>query len=518
MRSLAILLSFSMGFLSLSQEIVWIRIIGFAYAGKPQAFAYVLVMFLAGIALGAFLGKKACERFPNIIGIAGWSLLIAGLIDLGVLTFLPDLFYMRGSWLRLGLLSAMIIVTAAGKAVLFPVVHHMGSSLNDRLGRSVSTVYFANIAGSTTGPLITGIVLLEWLSSANTLRLIAACTLLLAAVTLFIVKSAHGTMTKVAFALMAVLSVGTLISIDKNNTELIYAITRAKPGSIRYLVENRHGIIHVVRGENDVDRVYGGNAYDGHTTTDLHSNVNGMDRTYLLHVLQPKPKRVLVIGLATGAWLKVLTMNPTIEHIDVIEINSGYLEVTRHYNELKSIFDDPRVHIHVTDGRHFLRASDERYDLILMNTSWYWRAYSTNLLSENFEKIVRSKLNPGGLFAFNTTWSGDSFYTASQVFKHTFRYGNFIYCSDHDMLPDIKLAPERLMALSISGKPVFSPDSPADRAAIEKLMEHKVESIEEVIAGSARKLEVITDQNMITEFKHGLRFGRLFGGEESENH
>ena len=92
MRLLAILLSFSMGFLSLSQEIVWVRIVGFVYAGKPQGFAYVLVMFLAGIALGAYLGKKACERFKNIVGIAGWALFIAGLVDLGVLLYLPHLF------------------------------------------------------------------------------------------------------------------------------------------------------------------------------------------------------------------------------------------------------------------------------------------------------------------------------------------------------------------------------------------------------------------------------------------
>ena len=53
MRSLALLLSFSVGFLSLSQEIAWVRIVGFAYQGKPQAFSFVLVVFLAGIASGA---------------------------------------------------------------------------------------------------------------------------------------------------------------------------------------------------------------------------------------------------------------------------------------------------------------------------------------------------------------------------------------------------------------------------------------------------------------------------------
>ena len=515
MRLLAILLSFSMGFLSLSQEIVWVRIVGFVYAGKPQGFAYVLVMFLAGIALGAYLGKKACERFKNIVGIAGWALFIAGLVDLGVLLYLPHLFSLEATYLRLGLLSALIVLTATAKSVLFPVVHHMGSSLNDRLGRSVSQVYFANIAGSTTGPLITGLVLLDYLSSANALRAIAACTLALAAITLFRVKSLHGLLTKVAFAVMAVLSIGTLVSIDKDNHELIYAITGAKPNSIRYLVENRHGIIHVVKGENNADKVYGGNVYDGHTTTDLHLNINGMDRAYLLHALKPSPKRVLVIGLATGAWVKVLTMDPKIERIDVVEINPAYRDITRNYPALLSIFDDPRVHIHITDGRHYLRATEDHFDLILMNTTWNWRAYATNLLSVDFERMVKAKLNPDGVFAFNSTWSPDAFFTVSSVFKYAFVYGNFVYAADHELLPRIPQAKERLLELTDNGVPVFDPNSKGDQDAIAALINKPTETIDQVIAKTPRKLEIITDQNMITEFKYGIHLGRRFAADEA---
>ena len=46
--------------------------------------------------------------------------------------------------------------------------------------------------------------------------------------------------------------------------------------------------------------------------------------------------------------------------------------------------------------------------------------------------------------------------------------------------------------------------------AINALMQRKFETIEEKIASSPVKPEVITDQNMLTEFKHGLKFGRQF--------
>ena len=43
-------LSFAIGFLSLSEEILWVRLVGFAYSGVPQSFSFVLGSFLLGIA------------------------------------------------------------------------------------------------------------------------------------------------------------------------------------------------------------------------------------------------------------------------------------------------------------------------------------------------------------------------------------------------------------------------------------------------------------------------------------
>ena len=50
-----------------------------------------------------------------------------------------------------------IVGTAAIKSVLFPIVHHLGSSSSGpRVGRSVSNIYFGNIIGATLGPVMTG--------------------------------------------------------------------------------------------------------------------------------------------------------------------------------------------------------------------------------------------------------------------------------------------------------------------------------------------------------------------------
>jgi hypothetical protein len=50
------------GYISLSQEIIWVRAISYASGGLSHVFGHVLGFFLLGVAAGAFLGKKVCER------------------------------------------------------------------------------------------------------------------------------------------------------------------------------------------------------------------------------------------------------------------------------------------------------------------------------------------------------------------------------------------------------------------------------------------------------------------------
>ena len=53
MFSFAWWLALLIGFLSLSEEILWVRVAGFAYRTLPPAFSFVLMFYLLGIAMRA---------------------------------------------------------------------------------------------------------------------------------------------------------------------------------------------------------------------------------------------------------------------------------------------------------------------------------------------------------------------------------------------------------------------------------------------------------------------------------
>jgi spermidine synthase len=494
------LLAFGVGFLSLSEEILWVRVVSFMGHGVPQAFAFVLAMFLLGVALGASLGRRACHASPSdTLRSAIVLLVLSSLITLSLPSLIGEVGESSFRWLVVG---SLITASAAAKATLFPIAHHLGSEIGTgRIGRTVSRVYFFNIAGSTLGPIVTGFVLMDYFSVGALFLLLGASGLVLSSVV--------ATWLSPRWLLVGpAIVMSAWVAIDRDDHSMIVALVDGTvPGEVVQVVENRHGILHVVRDGGAGDIVYGGNVYDGRTNLDLVANSNRIDRLYLLAALHREPARILVIGLSSGAWTRVLAEFPTVERIDVVEINPGYLQVIRNYPDIAPILHDPRIHIHIDDGRRWLRRHpDLRFDLIVMNTTYHWRAYSTNLLAVDFLAMARQHLEPGGLITYNATGSPDALYTATQAFPHAYRWSNFVYAANWDFR-DLNWPGARDQVLGVA-RAFSTRDDPALGTvphAVDELLATPFVDVESVASEAGRPLETVTVQNMITEYRYGRR-------------
>jgi Spermine/spermidine synthase domain len=494
-------LSFVIGFLSLSIEIVWVRIIGFGYKTLPPAFSFVLACYLLGIALGAALGKRLCERTQNLYAAAALVLSLSALFDVVSPIFVGKVIATHTSNLSFPALA--IICTAALKSTLFPVVHHLGSvAIGARVGRSVSRIYFGNIIGATLGPLVTGFLAFDYLSTDECLGVGAAVALLCA--TACVLKSPRPLLIVVPLLASIVASVIAIKSISPG------------PGSLRPLADgaialtdytaNSHGIIHTARTAQGV-YIFGGNVYDGIATANVDTNPNRLDRVYVLALVHPNVKRVLAIGLSGGAWIRALEGFPGIEEIDVIEINPAYVDLDRHYPQLSGFLKDPRVHIYIDDGRRWLRRNpDLRFDAIVQNTTYYWRANSGNLLSREYFLNCRQHLNPGGVMLANTTGSFDVFATVQSVFPAVYRYTNFLVASDHPLAKDIA----RLWEVRRPDGKLFQPGIAKPNSVVARLASAPLEPAAQFLARHGTAGEIVTDDNLLTEYRHGRRFGPAF--------
>ncbi|WP_281687319.1 hypothetical protein [Pseudomonas citronellolis] len=500
-KNTAWMLAFGVGFVSLSIEILWVRLVSFIHLGVPQAFAFVLTVFLSGVALGAAIGKRLCFNATYALGAAGFFIFLAGVVD--VIT--PWVVMVSNSGPFSYLLTVLLILSSATlKAVIFPIAHYLGSSdVGAQLGRSLSRVYFFNILGATLGPVFTGFYLLDHVS-------LQSCFIVLGLFCLMVGLLLWARICLAGiFYFLAGLTVILIFFIDLRSSALVGSLSGAGDG-VRFVVENKQGIIHTVVGESETegDIVFGGNVYDGRTSTNLVVNSNRIDRAYLLSSLVDSPKKILVLGLSTGAWARVVSAIPSVERVDVVEINPGYIDLIKKYPSVSPLLMDDRVKINIDDGRRWLRRHpSEQYDLIVMNTSFHWRANSTNLLSQEFLVELEKHMLPGAILAFNSTRSPDVMLTAARVFKNVYRWSNFIYCSDFDFRsPGLDLQRRRLMSLKLDGKALLDFGNIQGEQAFERLVTRQFETLDQVAAEAGRALEVVTDDNMITEYKYGMGF------------
>lgn len=428
------------GFLSLSYEILWYRAFAFVSGGAPWIFGRVLAMFLLGLALGAFVSRRfvTASRSADAVRqrrVVGVAVLAASTAAYLVIPLLGWLAAHRG-W-PIGFL--LVAAAAFAMGLVLPVVSHLGIAPDNAVGARLSYLYLGNIIGSSLGALLTGFVLSD-LWSIETISTVLALTgaVLGGALTLSALRLSRRT-SGMASATRAVSTLGAMTAVTLGviafhhalfvhlYERLLYKDQASSRPPFADVVETRGGVIAVTTDKY----VYGGGVYDGMIETNLIRDDNLLVRAYALGAMHPHPARILMIGLGTGAWATALLRLPGVAHLTAVEINAGYLPIIARYPEVRGSLTDPRVSIVIDDGRRWLaHHPNEHFDAIVMNTTWYWRAHSTNLLSSEFMQLARAHLAPSGILYFNTTWSPDAMKTALSVFPYGMRCLNFIAASD----------------------------------------------------------------------------------------
>jgi spermidine synthase len=518
--------SFAIGLLSLATETLWIRTFSFLGRSSPLAVSTILGTYLFGIAFGAALGARLCQKQDKQRLIAS---LITSLLAGSALIFASPLMLVvvaRGTagnatysivWQAIAALC-LALIPAFQFSVCFPICHQLGTeNVVGKVGKGMSRVYASNIAGSVIGPLFVNFVVLQFSTTELAFTILGLLGVGVGCLLLCFAEPRRN--LKVTSATCLVLGVAALIASVHSDNWLIRSLAHIAPEShILRIVETRQGIVHSYKDEvpGDViygDVIYGGNVYDGRTNLDPHVNSNGINRVLVLSALRPNPKRVLEIGLSIGSWNYLISGFPGVEQIDIVEINPGYLKLMEDYPKQKAVMNDPRIRLHIGDGRKFLRDIPEgTYDLVVMNTTFHWRAYSTLLLSREFLMLVRSRMAPGSLLAFNTTGSSDALYTAASVFPHAYLYDNFAICADFDWraaLENPKSVSE-LAKVQPEGIPLWTNKDSAIIQSFLSRNEHVV-TVDQLSANIGRPLEVITDRNLITEYKYGHPMRSLSG-------
>lgn len=465
------------GFISLSLEVVWFRVLGVVLKSNSFTFGILLALYLVGVGGGALLASRWARRvttpgtafllLQSGIGLyAGLSLaLFANVVRSGALSFL---WRYLGDYeaLDLGVAIHGLTTLAAGAAAepargaarLFLAVYLgvpiflvgvptllMGASFTllqratqtdpNLVGRRVGWLQTANIAGATLGTIVTGLALLQARGSPGTLRLMVALS-----------------------GVFLLLWVRTRSGRDLRKLGLGTAAATVVVAVVVGLTPDAAGLWPSLHGAN-ADQVIVGEDASGlsvlkdHVRPEIATSVfvNGLGQSQVPYggghtrlgmlpvLLHPHPKSLAIIGLGSGDTVFAAGGRQETERIDCIEIVRPQLETLRSlerrriYPGLTALLEDPRVHYSFTDGRAFVARGGRSYDVIEADALRPTSAYAGNLYSREYFELIRSRLAPAGL---GVTWGPtpricDTFLS---VFPHVLRFGDILIGSD-DPIP-----------------------------------------------------------------------------------
>lgn len=515
--ALSLVVSTSIGYVALSQEIVWIRLIAYATGGRAEVFGHVLGVFLLGVAAGALLGKKASER-PGLEPLAFiGGALVAAAIVYGLSIPLSAWVFTRSGVAGMIAAYGSIALVAALTGGIFPILCHYGVAGRQDVGIPLSWIYMANILGATAGPLVTGFVLFDRFSVLSLAIGLAEATALLGAAVLALTPFSYGKRAfgaGLALAAAFALALSAPSGYERLLEKLQYRTEYAPARAYRFVASTRNGIVAVEEAKAG-DILFGGGVYDGRFNLDPVADSNGITRAYMVAALHPDPAEVLVIGLASGSWTRALMASPRVRHVTAVELNPAYLEIIKRYPQHTRLLDDPRFEIVIDDGRRWLkRHAERRFDFMLMNI-YYWQNLATNLLSREFFELCRSRLREGGVIYLNETGYEPTYFTAAQMFRHLTHVQHFLAASDHAFDISGRTRREKLLELRLDGAPVFRPEDPASRAVLERLVAMELPELGPAYRGRTDMIAT-TDDNMAPEYKSdAATIGDMFNGDKA---
>ena len=508
---IAVIVSLLSGAVGLCYELLWYRVLSYASGGTPSSFGLLLGFYLAGLAAGGFMvargsrrpsANSSSEHLRNI----GILALLANVTGYAVI---PTAAWMAegGAWWSV---FPLIALSTSLLGIVLPLVTSYAVQVDRLAGLNLSFVYFGNIVGAAAGSFVTGYVLMELLPIEKIALIVAWLGLALTAGVILVADMPRRQVIPWIAGLTGIAALAAELTprvYDRLFERLLYKQHSPTAGRFVKTVETRAGVVSVTTSGH----VFGGGVYDGTANTDMGHDANNIYRAYALAALHPAPREVLIIGIASGGWSQVVSHLPGVEQVTIIEINRGYLELIPALPRVASLLRNGKVTVVIDDGRRWLRRNpDRRFDLIVSNTTFHWRAHATNLLSAEFLGLIRSRLHPGGVYFYNTTASPDAVVTGLASFKHAFRVSNFLALSDSPIEPDPQAWYRRVLGMLIDGEPAVPQNDSMALAKLETLTQlmhapgtnaEAVFERDSSLRARLRDARIVTDDNMRVEWR-----------------
>ena len=367
----------------------------------------MLATFLTGLTVGGWIGawwvrnrRVTVADFAYIqsaIGLAAFGTLFV-FARLPALTLedafgvysLTNVIYFE---FLLGFLTLLLPTILIG--LLFPVAISLYTQEQaERAATQVGLLSAYNTAGGVAGALLTGFGLIPLLGLQNSGALLALTNLGLGAYLLWskqIGPSKQNALFNfvgvgVGLLLFALLPAGYYLGFRSEPTEQMVFYEEGVETTVAVFEVPEHNFkISFVNGRIEVP-------------TDEVSMLAFRLLGHLPAILRPNAERALMLSFGNGVATGSLASHG-IPHIDAVDLSAEQFAAAELYwIENYNVLRNPRLQIHVEDGRNFLLQTPLTYDIITTDATHPVNSSSWALFTQEFYQSVRARLSEDGVF------------------------------------------------------------------------------------------------------------------------
>ncbi|MCF8230108.1 MAG: hypothetical protein K9G58_00490 [Bacteroidales bacterium] len=379
-----------LGFSNILTQILVLREFLSVLSGNELVIGILLSNWMLITGLGAYLGRFTRRSFQKsriiILQIAFAFLPLLTVFILNTSRF--NLFTpgIELNILQILLLSFIILLPfCIISGILFNLFAAYQEEFQNRA--AVSRTYAIESFGSFTGGLFSAFIMIYYVDLYTGLIFIMMINLMIMIIFAFFISMKSGLAVLSTSAILVLVTL-YFIPVDLNKHKLF---------SSQEIIENRESVFGQVTVTRSGDQL---NYYENGVLLYNTSDIAGTEEiVHFAFSQHPAPKKVLVFSGNFVALMRQIKKYPDAE-VDFIEMNPVQFEQQKKFhNEADSMVYE-NVSLILEDPVLYLRTSQKKYDLIIMNMPGPSSAMINRYYTKSFFKRVHDHLSEHGVFAF----------------------------------------------------------------------------------------------------------------------
>ena len=550
------------GMCSLGAEVTWTRLLSLILGGTVYSFSIILAVFLVGLGLGSGVGAFLSRtlRSPRGAFFGCQLLLVAGIawtahmMTYSVPYWPVDPRLSASPWftfqLDLARVGWAILPATLLWGASFPLALAAIADRNKDTGQLVGSVYAANTLGSIVGALLFS-VLVGNLGTQHAQQFLLIGSFLAALVVCRPTMQWRSHPWNVWAAVSVALVVGTVawsvapvswgvIAYGRMNGVYGYDFARGitaaadiptTPGSPNtyclYVAEGTNVSVAVTQRRNGVRSFHGGGKVQA-SNKPIDMRLQRM-LGHLPALVHPDPKSALVVACGAGVTAGSFIVHPEVKRIVICDIEPvvpTYVApfFAKENHDVVGQANADRVQVIHDDGRHFIRTTQEKFDIITSDPIDPWVKGCAALNTVEYYELCKQHLNPGGvmalwmpLYEMNQETLKSVIASFYEVFPNGTLWTNDMNTKGYDAILFGQVEPTRIDINQIAER-LDQPDQQRVRASLTEVGFSSIHQLLATYAGQANqmrpwsaKAKLNRDRNLRLQYLAGMSLNTYMG-------